>query len=74
MITIKQPQNIKLRFRGKDRPVDEMTTTDSGSIIRISLATPRCWYSHSHFFNNGNDQFFQLTVPNEEGVLIKESV
>ncbi len=70
MITINQPTNIKLHFRGKEHTVHEMSTTDRGSIIRITLYHPNLWYSYNHFFNNGKDQFFQLTVPDEEGKII----
>lgn len=72
MITLTQPAGYEILFRGNLNTVDEIKTTDKGSIVSITLFRPMLWYSYTTFFNDLEDRFFQLTVPDEEAVLLKD--
>lgn len=63
----------KILFRGQLHPVHEIKTTDRGSIVSFTIFHKYLWYSYNTFLNNLKDEFYQLTVPNEKGILVDEN-
>lgn len=63
----------KILFRGVEHAAHEVKTTNSGSIISFTILRKKCWYGYVTFFNNIKDEFYQLTVPKEQGYLIDKN-